>query len=312
MVSVGVVTLDSAVSFLDCTRTFSQLCSIAHPTASAVHCFSRNDALTPEGFQQREDKFLNFLRGVMLNRENIKLDTFKLKWCRNGRDTHIRVCSFLEVAVMCSPRVLSIHINMGTFFDLPDSIFVCTSVEKMTLWLLTNGFYILQPRSINLPFLKNLELGLMPLTDVSMRMLISGCPVLEELVLDSCYLELNMISSNVLKKLVLNYCGQHGWQMEISCPGVVSLSIIRGKYTGSITLTNMSSLATANFLFRGEDKDGPSNLDLRLLGGLSNVTTLKLRTNYRDVMVLLLADIPNCPTLKNLESLELGAWRIGF
>ncbi|XP_078153025.1 F-box protein At4g22280-like isoform X2 [Carex rostrata] len=264
------------------------------------------DGLTQEEYQQREIKFLRFLSGIMFNREMITLDTFKLDWCVNGWDTHIIVCRFLCYAVMCRPRILSIHIESSRYFTLPDSIFTCTSIEEMSLWLETNDIFhkdnFLKPISINLPFLKNLELGYMDLNDDIMTMLISGCPVLEELALIHCWLKLSMISSNVLNKLVLTNCYQCG-PMEISCPGVVSLSVTSIN-VGGITLKNMSSLATADIIFL--DQGSTSNYDLRLLSGLSNVTSLKLQITCPAVMDLLLADIPNCPTLKNLKSLELG------
>ncbi|XP_078158225.1 F-box/LRR-repeat protein At4g14103-like [Carex rostrata] len=263
--------------------------------------------LTEGEYRQREAKFLRFLDGVMFNRESTPLDTFKLAWTVNQWNTHILVCRILRCAVMSRPRLLSIHINTDTVFDLPNSIYTCTSIEEMSLWLEPerhdpHNDNFIGLRSINLPFLKKLELGNINLDDNLMRMLLSGCPLLEELVLLGCFLEMNMISFNVLKKLVLNYCCQCSTLLEISCPGVVTL-IIRSKGTEGITLKNMSSLATGDFSFEVENEH-LSNL--RLLGGLSNVTTLNLDIDSENVMDFLLADIPNCPTLKNLKSLELG------
>ncbi|XP_078161926.1 putative F-box/LRR-repeat protein At3g18150 [Carex rostrata] len=265
--------------------------------------------------EHREAKFLRFLDGFMFNRETITLDTFKLTFYKipfiYEWNTHILVCRFICCAVKCRPRILSIHIETGTFFNLPDSVFTCTSIEEMLLCLETTYIFdrdVLKLRLISLPFLKNLELGYMVLNDGIMRMLISGCPVLEELALYYCWFELNMISSNVLNKLEIIYCRQH-MPMEISCPGVVSLTI-RSTSKGGIILKNMSALATVGILV--EDLIFPSDLDLRLLGGLSNVTTLKLHTNFRGAMDLLLADVPNCPTLKNLKSLELGEININY
>ncbi|XP_078162225.1 F-box protein At4g22280-like [Carex rostrata] len=261
--------------------------------------------LTEEEIQRLEAKFVRLLGGVIFNREKLTLDTFKLTWWVNEWSSHYLVYGFLRCAVMRRPRVLSIHMLFYTFLNLPDSIFTCTSIEEMSIRLETddnvvvvNEFNFLQMRSINLPFLKSLELGKMDLNDDIMRMFISGCPVLENLVLKDCWLEVSMISSNVLKKLVLMHCCQF-YPLEISCPGVVSL-IIMSMYMRDTILKNMSSLATADIFYGSQDVS-----DLRLLSGLSNVTSLKLETNNTDVMDLLLADIPNCPPLKNLKSLEL-------
>ncbi|XP_078178900.1 putative F-box/LRR-repeat protein At5g38386 [Carex rostrata] len=242
--------------------------------------------LTEEEFLKSELKFLRFFRGVLFHRENLPLDKFQLKWW--------------------------------------DSIFTCTSIEEMSLRLdtieemslrLNNTIWIdeeksISPRSMNLPFLKKLQLGDQQLNDDIMIMFMSGCPVLEELVLKYCCLEVNMISSNVLKKLVVKYC-VFDVPMEISCPEVVSLSI-KSINTGGITLKNMSSLVTADISFEEIDLSDSLNHDLRLLGGLSNVTSLKLDTSCPDVMNLLQEDIPNCPTLENLKSLYIGDIDVNF
>ncbi|XP_078177370.1 FBD-associated F-box protein At5g60610-like isoform X2 [Carex rostrata] len=262
------------------------------------------DNLTKEEYRTRDAKFLRFIGGIIFHREKLTLDTFKLTWWGIERDTLLHVFEFLCYAVECRPRILSIHIDECTFFDLPNSICTSTSVEEMSLWLFNDD--CLEPRTMILPSLKKLELRYLFYNDDIMRMLISGCPILEELVLIECYMEVTLISSNVLKKLVLINCRQH-WPMEISCPGVVSLSITSIS-KGGITLKNMSSLATADILF--EEYAGFSlgtlDHDLRLLSGLSNVTSLKLYTRCTAIMDLLLADIPNCPILKNLTSLDLG------
>ncbi|XP_078154545.1 F-box/FBD/LRR-repeat protein At4g00160-like isoform X2 [Carex rostrata] len=268
------------------------------------------DNLTTNEYRKLEAKFLLFVRSVISHREKITLDTFKLTLLNAEREDSLgHIFEFLCCAVECRPRVLSIQISVAcTFFDLPDSICTCTSVEDMSLWFVNydplSDDYV-KPRSINLPFLKKLELGCMHLLDDLMRMLISGCPILEELVLIQCCLEMNLISSNVLKKLVLKDCVFGG--MEISCPGVVFLSIEKTVLVGGgITLKNMSSLTMVDIFLKDSEFEDTID-DLRLLSGLSNVTSLKLYIISPDTMKLLQADIPNCPTLGNLKSLELGA-----
>ncbi|XP_078148180.1 F-box/LRR-repeat protein At3g26922-like [Carex rostrata] len=277
----------------------------------------KQDNLTKEEFQKREEKYLRFFCSVILNRENLTLDTFKLTWWgSNVRDTLLHIFKYFCCAVECRPRILSIHIDIDTktLPGLTDSIFKCTSVEEMSLWLeidyLLYEDSFIKPKPFNLPFLQKLELYYLNLNNDIMRMFISGCPVIEELVLLKCVLEWCMISFKVLKKLVLKYC-HHCGPMEISCPRVVSLSI-ESINTEGITLKNMSSLVTADILCAPvfSSLATVDHLKLRLLGGLSNVTSLKLYSGCPYVMYLLRADIPNCPTLKNLQSLDLGEIKI--
>ncbi|XP_078178899.1 putative F-box/FBD/LRR-repeat protein At5g44950 [Carex rostrata] len=253
--------------------------------------------LTEEEFLKTELKFLRFFRGVLFHRENLPLDNFKLKWWGKEKRTYLYVFKYLCHVVKCRPRVLSINIRTSKLFNVPGSIFTCTSIEEMSLRLntieeislrLNTTIWIdeeksIKSRSMDLPFLKKLELGDQQLNDDIMIMFMSGCPVLEELVLKYCCLEVNMISSNVLKKLVVKYCN-FDVSMEISCPEVVSLSI-KSVNTGGITLKNMSSLVTADISFEEIDLSDSLNHDLRLLGGLSNVTSLLLDTTCREVMV---------------------------
>ncbi|XP_078178621.1 putative F-box/LRR-repeat protein At3g18150 [Carex rostrata] len=163
--------------------------------------------------------------------------------------------------------------------------FKVTWWEEMSLWLhiYPREVQFIKLGSFNLPFLKKLELGYLNLNDDIMRMLISGCPILEELILINCALEGNMISSNVLKKLVLKQCFHYA-PMEISCPAVVSLSI-ESVNTEGIALKNMLSLIMAEIYCHAVFLFDTLHYDMRLLGGLSNVTSLKLYTRSPDVMV---------------------------
>ncbi|XP_078177505.1 F-box/LRR-repeat protein At3g26922-like [Carex rostrata] len=72
----------------------------------------------------------------------------------------------------------------------------------------------------------------------------------------------------------------------------------------SITLKNASSLVTADFEI---SFDGLN--ELNLLQGLPNVTSLRL---YATRHGLLDKDIPNCPILNNLKSLELGQLEMSY
>lgn len=60
-------------------------------------------------------------------------------------------------------------------------------------------------KTINLPpSLKKLELSAWIIDDYVMNKLMSGCPVLEELILSRCDVDTHIISSNQLKHLFID------------------------------------------------------------------------------------------------------------
>jgi hypothetical protein len=129
----------------------------------------------------------------------------------------------INLAVACMPRVIYLITITLVFFNLPDSLFNCGSVKEMSL-LGNHTLWRSQPKSINLPSLQNLEVGLMCIEDDLIKMILLGCPVLEELVLTDCWFTINKINSNVLMKLTIKKCAE----------------------SKSITLKNVTSLVTAD------------------------------------------------------------------
>ncbi|KAF3336243.1 putative F-box/FBD/LRR-repeat protein [Carex littledalei] len=232
---------------------------------------------------ERRNRFLRFIQGVLNRRGFSPLDKFKLRWKShlNRSDCGI-VEECISHAVACMPRLIYIYIGTKPIIKLPDSLLNCGSVKEMSL-LAGYSLFESQPKSINLPSLKKLEIGHTYINDDLIEMFLLGCPVLEELALTCCPLMFEEINSNVLKKLTI----------ERGC-----------LETTSFTLKNASSLVTADldisisYYTYYED-------ELNLLGGLPNVTSLRLNAS-RNVLRLLNKDIPNCLILNNLKSLELG------
>ncbi|XP_078168779.1 FBD-associated F-box protein At5g60610-like [Carex rostrata] len=228
----------------------------------------------------RENKFLRFINVVLNRRGFSPLNKFKVTWQSDlTRSDYGNVGEYITHVVACSmPQLIYINIGTNPIFKLPDSLLNCGSVKEMTL-LAGYSLFESKPKSINLPSLQKLEIGDASIDDDSIKMLLLGCPVLEELALTSCRLMFKDINSNVLKKLTIKKCSLR---------------------TTSLTLKNAPSLVTADlYNFSAYERE------LSLLGGLPNVTSLRLYAT-RDVLPLLKRDIPNCLILNNLKSLELG------
>ncbi|XP_078162901.1 F-box/FBD/LRR-repeat protein At1g78750-like [Carex rostrata] len=233
----------------------------------------------------RENRFMRFIHGVLNRRGFSPLDKFKLRWNYYlTRSDHGIVEECISHTVACMPRLIYIYSGSNQIFMLPDSLLNCVSVKEMSLTVEYYSFMKSQFKSINLPSLQKLEIGRTSIDDDFIKMFLLGCPVLEELSLAHCQLMFKEINSNVLKKLTIKKC---------------SLC------TTSITLKNASSLVTA-------DLDECFAYDqLNLLGGLPNVTSLRLNA-FRNVLGLLYKDIPNCLILNNLKSLELGVLEMSY
>lgn len=241
--------------------------------------------MSDEELIEREVKFITFAKHVLYLRETLPLDTFKLTWWSKFSSTHTPAFEILRHAARCTPRVFSIGIHTCKIFNLPDSIFTCALILEMSLSVKTDDLsdHFIEPKSISLPSLRKLELRHLKINENFMRMLLSGCPALEEFILDSCYLFAHEISSPVLKKLSLMYYFQDT-EIQISCPAVVSLKIYSNN-AGGIILKNMSSLVNAEIFFENLDLSDSIDHDLKLLHGLSNVTTLELCTARPEVLV---------------------------
>lgn len=91
----------------------------------------------------------------------------------------------------------------------------------------------IEPRSVNLPLLRKLSLGLIEVIREFMEKILLGCPLLEELKLENCFLYAMEIYSPLLKRLTIVSC--HSVAMFISCPGLLNLDIIK-MYTCEILL----------------------------------------------------------------------------
>ncbi|KAJ0250541.1 F-box domain-containing protein [Hirschfeldia incana] len=96
--------------------------------------------------------------------------------------------SWVGIAVSRSLRELSLRIRYKSignkpFVPLPSSLYTCNSLT--TLKLKGESIFVDVPQSVSLPCLKTLKLrDVTYLNDDSLRLLLSNCPVLEDLLID--------------------------------------------------------------------------------------------------------------------------------
>ncbi|KAJ4786877.1 F-box family protein [Rhynchospora pubera] len=248
---------------------------------------------------QREymDKFVHFVHGLAYNLRVSSLDTFECFFPNSDRQNHS--VEFLGRAAALMRRVFVFYGNIPKCLDLPESAVSCASLQNLKLHSSACG-KIIRPELINLPSLKVLELRCVELDDDFTHKLFLSFPALQGLVLRSCTLGTSKIASNILKMLNLDHC----WQtknMQISCPGLVSLSIKIVSPREGISLEIMEFLATADISIHN------CSYDTSILRGLSNATTVKFFGSLQS-MAQLKKDITYCKLFNNLKIVEFGGW----
>ncbi|KAF3332941.1 F-box protein [Carex littledalei] len=234
-----------------------------------------------EQIKEYEAKYVQFVEGVMLNREALLLDTFKLNWFNYDCHQYYTPKSVTEViprALKFKPRVLSVNFHLDNCENLDiDSIFNSDSLEDVHL----SCNYDLKkfaPNSINLPHLKNLKLLRQDIGRDFLNKLFLGCPVLEELTLCNCALNFDKIYFNILKKLIIVDChrAKEVEKLEIITPSLLYLEIERCYGVTKVSASNMPSLVDASIEFGWYELDGVviGGSEPNFLGSLSNVTSL--------------------------------------
>ncbi|KAJ4792151.1 F-box/FBD/LRR protein [Rhynchospora pubera] len=252
---------------------------------------------------QDHTKFLQFVKGVFDHREAIHLERFGFSFEGVTSRDIPHFIEILDRAAKCRPRVTSIDVSTVEYIQPPSSIFSCASIEEMSLSFDAPDTFV-APEIVNLPSLKKLELTCLSVYDNFIRAVLSGCPSLEELVMNCCILDIYEISSDTLKKLVLNMCVLLG-EVYISCPAAVSLSIKHPREAG-IRLNNVSPLARADICFEDTVFDEYAiGIYVNLLRDLPNIASLRLHTTCLGLQALLVAHVPKFQAFENLRILEL-------
>ncbi|KAF3339783.1 F-box domain containing protein [Carex littledalei] len=305
--------LPKILSFLS-TKEAVQTCILSKRWRNAwtflpVLKFSVTDFWVDGSFE--DDKFNNFLSGVLENRYPIKLHVFEYTNAILNYDSKISF-EFID-GIGLEPRKAAVIVgrDRADLLDLPEFIFSCTKLENLVLRLnIADALPIgIRTELVHLPALKFVYLmGIALVDDCKFTQnLCSKCPVLETMVLRLCDLDITEISSKVLKELTLYSCSQ-ARRTRISCPSLASLVIESYEDMEGFELKNMTSLKYAKIPSYLDDNHG----DLNLLSSLSNVSHLSLGL-LPQFKVKLEKDICDCSkTFRNLRHLEIDFWYLSY
>ncbi|XP_078153393.1 F-box/LRR-repeat protein At3g26922-like [Carex rostrata] len=305
--------LPNILSFLS-TKEAVQTCILSKQWRDAwtflpVLKFNVADFWVDESFE--DDKFNNFLSGVLDNRKPGKLDMFEYTNAIMNYDSKISCASIDRVGLQPRKAVVIVGRDRVDLLDYPEFIFSCTKLEKLKLFMWTAvGLPIfIRPEVVHLPALKFVDLTGVALDDdnIFTQNLCSKCPVLETMVLQRCGLRITEISSKVLKELTIYRCSQ-ARRTRICCPALASLFIESYEEMEGFELKNMTSLKYANISLDLNDNHG----DLNLISSLSNVSHLSLGLGP-SFKVKLEKDISECnTTFRYLRTLEIFNWYLSY
>jgi Leucine Rich Repeat len=215
-------------------------------------------------------KIIDFINSFLMFRNTSPIETFRLDWGLNSSIPELTrrwICYVLE----CQPRMISITDLLVK--RLPQSLMTCASLETMQL----HTSLLPQTKTIALLSLKRLTLDSVVSDGESVMNLISGCPVLEDLVLKHCYIKGAdiTITSLRLRNLNIQYLFAKDFGIYLSVPNLMSLNVTNA-ILGKIWLKDMLSLVEARIHFCNSDSAAYQKSRYELLSALSNVKYLEL------------------------------------
>ncbi|XP_078154171.1 F-box protein At4g22280-like [Carex rostrata] len=261
--------------------------------------------------QELVTKFELLVRNVLEKREAIRVNRFQLCldsgvfWpCKSLAD-------YIGNVMKLEPRECSMKLCSREKLNLDtDLIFTCASLIYVELCLSTIGrfFVAMELNSVNLPCLKTLKLDGITMSDDSFKMLLLGCHVLEELVLEHFNIGIMEICSNTLKKLVLGRNNYIVKRLQISTPNLQYLDISKLYDMRGNPLLNISSLVDAS-IYNIIDWHGRNvTMGVNLIHCLSNVVSLQINLQFSKRKIQK-KDRSSLPVFKNLKYLKFVSCR---
>ncbi|GFQ06906.1 putative F-box/FBD/LRR-repeat protein at5g22670 [Phtheirospermum japonicum] len=258
--------------------------------------------------------FSSTINKVMMLRKEQSINTFNIS-CEDFDCDENELEKWITSAIQCNVQNLYLDLDFDLLGRLPQCLFTSKTLVDLSLYCCCVG--IPSVGDVSLPSLKYLLLCSIDYdSDEALPRLLSGCPVLEELIverivgrdLDCCY-----ISSPTIKRLSISFPldnSGHG-RVKINAPRLGYLGVYDCLYD-QISLSPMPSLIEARIHFNiyalGVDYYVYNRGVLKFIDSLCKVKCLKLLGTSEEFLDLGLAG--SYVRFGNLIRLELTAdWR---
>ncbi|KAJ3687243.1 hypothetical protein LUZ61_016407 [Rhynchospora tenuis] len=220
-------------------------------------------------------------------------------------DDNERAREWISYAVYHKARV--IYFTIHQWSNLPQSIYTCTSLEELHVYI-EDPDLIIYPSRVSLPRLRSLDLCYVD--HQFLKMVLMQCPALESLSLTYCSgIDLSGIPFQKLRKLTVNFCTMLSVVGKLSLPSLESFAFEGSMSTLRVMgIESMPSLTYAYFYAEElyEDTDASFNNDnCKILRALTNARKLKFYAFEAAIRDLLKKDLQNCPPFLNLAELYI-------
>ncbi|XP_058210883.1 FBD-associated F-box protein At4g10400-like [Rhododendron vialii] len=238
------------------------------------------------------------------------LDKFRLKCCQSYDVSHVNAWVAAPLKYPIEELDLSIPVNNSTNHVAPLDLSSCRTLVVLKLG---TKFMLNVPASVCLSSLKILHLDSVKFSDDdSIKRLLLGCPVLDELSMNGCVgkdVHVINISAPVLTKL--RYCNKRKksfyseaeYKVVIDTPALLYLELI--DYEAEVYLVkNLSHIVKADICIAEQYDETDYKGMTDLLMGISEVQSLHLYNSCREVVHKIYSELP---IFHNLSSLVLGA-----
>ncbi|WJX87971.1 hypothetical protein P8452_70101 [Trifolium repens] len=284
-----------------------------------VFDFSDNSSyvlnLYTEDNEEQLMPFSVFVNTVLALRRSLIVRKFSLDCYHSQHDklSNYSIDTWINIAI--GPHLEEFHLTLLTAgsYNLPPTLLSCPNLISLSLNGL-HGSIMLQLRDnseICLPSLKVLKLLDMYDLDLnSVNILLSGCPILENLELSFIPESLAKlrVSSFSLKRLKIEVENLVGAWLEIDAPGLKYLSLTNITFCDAAAVGNLHNVEEAYLdVFPTPDKESVEPL-LNLLRALSGIKRLELHDST--TKWLCSAPVLDFPEFCHLLYLEL--WLLSF
>uniref|UniRef100_F6HR85 F-box domain-containing protein n=1 Tax=Vitis vinifera TaxID=29760 RepID=F6HR85_VITVI len=288
--------------------------------------------LNPSTLVELEERiimFQNFVDGVLRHSEVSCIKKFRLGYRDNNLDS---VYSWICIALERRVQELDLHLLIDWGVELPPMFFICKTLVVVKL---SCALFLDIPTTVWLPSLKALHLKSVEYSDDdSIQKLLSGCPVLEELVIEreerdnQWVVNVSNPSLKILRIFFFTDGFAHPYEQEdqdykvvVDAPNLEYLSIT-DYLSKDYFVKDLPSLVKA-FIDVEQDseefEESPHNGGIsyhgpiyELLGRISNVKCLSLTGVTLDVSFLCPPILPTFHNMTCLEFLFIGGFNWDF
>ncbi|KAJ3674906.1 hypothetical protein LUZ60_005522 [Juncus effusus] len=267
--------------------------------------------LIESDFKQAET-FMNFTNSILHHR--LQLETFILKWLNCDETSHETINTWISKLVSLKPNYVDIELYLPNLENVNflSCLFNCASIETLDLWpAIHDGWARLNPTVVNLPNLKYLELYCLHINDEFFQKILSNCPILEELTIEKCLLNLTdqKIRSFSLKRVRIRYNDfTKEARLRIWIPGLLELEL--EIELGQVSFDNVESIERASVTLLGL-KHYYDGKKFKLLKGLLNAKSIHLAGfSYLPINTMFEKELSDLSVFEKLEILDLGGFCI--